>query len=130
MKKLCVLLVTGFAVAMLLTPQAGAVPAFKKKFEAKYSKKSKNEEFEAAVKKAGCNVCHIKGKKKTERNEYGLALSKLLKKKDFTTAKIKEDPKAADKKMEEGFTKVEKMKNKAGKTFGELLKAGKLPGVK
>ena len=127
MKKLCVLCLFAVAAVLAQPKSADAVPAFKKGFAAKYVTKETPKEFATAVKKASCNVCHIKGKKKKVRNQYGLALSKLLKKKDFTSAKVKADPKGKGKAMNEAFAKVEKMKNKEGKTYGALLKAHKLP---
>jgi hypothetical protein len=36
------------------------------------------QEFIAAVKKAQCNTCHVKGKEKQTRNPFGTRLSELL----------------------------------------------------
>ncbi|MEK6236337.1 MAG: hypothetical protein N2C14_16645 [Planctomycetales bacterium] len=66
-----------------------------------------------------CKVCH--GAKKKMRNAYGEAVGKALgAKKVKDTAKISE----ALKKAAEAKSGVE------GKTFGDLLKAGKLPAAK
>lgn len=72
-----------------------------------------------------CNVCH-EGTQKKDRNEYGKALAKNMTKDDFT--KLKDDKEALAKALKEAFKKTESEKNADGKTFGELLKAGKLPG--
>ncbi len=64
-----------------------------------------------------CGICHP-GKSKKERNEYGTALSKLVKKADKDDAK----------KIADSIKAIESEKNAAGKTFGELIKAGMLPG--
>ncbi len=67
--------------------------------------------------KSSCAICHP-GKSKKERNEYGMAINKLLKKTD------KEDTK----KIADSIKTTESEKNAAGKTFGELIQAGMLPG--
>jgi hypothetical protein len=80
-----------------------------------------------------CNVCHIAGKGKKERNAYGMAVSKFITKAQIT--KIKEDAgdnaeKAAEetkKYILEGLAKVEGEKAADGKTYGDAIKAGKLP---
>lgn len=117
-------LLTGCAVAVLAftASQAHAIPNFQKQFLAKYVEGNSNAEFVAAVKEAKCNVCH-KGKKKKDRNAYGMELSKLLDK--------KEDKDNVDK-IQEALDKVAAMKSdpkdEKSPTFGELIKEGKLPG--
>lgn len=64
-----------------------------------------------------CNVCHF-GDKKTNRNDYGAAVGKALGEKNIMDAE----------KIKEGLKKAEGEKNADGKTFGELIKDGKLPG--
>ena len=63
-----------------------------------------------------CGVCHP-GKDKHERNAYGQALGGILKKENVKEA---ETIKAA-------LTEAEAKEGPSGKTFGELLKDGKLP---
>jgi cytochrome c2 len=125
-------LMIGLSVAIALSSvlafvpqQADAVPAFNNEFKAMYVKADSTDEKDvalvAAVKKVKCNVCH-EGKKKTDRNAYGMALSELLdKKKDV---KDKE-------KIQESLKKVAEMKSNPAdpesKTFGELIAEGKLP---
>ena len=65
-----------------------------------------------------CNVCHF-GEKKTNRNDYGKAVGEALGATKVTDAKAIEE---ALKKAEAGKSSVE------GKTFGDLIKMGKLPG--
>lgn len=71
--------------------------------------------------KLTCAVCHPSTEKsKKARNNYGAALGKHLEKKNETDVdKIK----AALKKTEDDKSKTE------GKTFGDLIKAGDLPGT-
>ena len=75
----------------------------------------------------GSYSCHF-GKSKKNRNDYGKALSKLLKKDDYKTARVKAEAEAVDKELEEAFKKVEAMKSPGGQTYGERIKAGELPG--
>lgn len=96
---------------------ATARPGYKKPFEAAYPDLVKKHGKDG--KSLSCAVCHpVKDKKK--RNDYGVALTKALGKKN---EKDKD-------KIKEALKKAEKEKNKAGKTFGELIKAGELPGGK
>ena len=82
---------------------------------------------------AKCNVCHIAGKGKKEKNAYGLAVGKFVTKAQIT--KIKEDAgdnadaaaEATKKYILEGLAKVEGEKAADGKTYGDAIKAGKLP---
>ena len=69
--------------------------------------------------KLTCAVCHP-DKDKKKRNNYGVAVAgKLAKKNESDEAKIKE-----------ALTKAEGEKSKTeGKTFGDLIKAGELPGT-
>ena len=69
--------------------------------------------------KLTCAVCHPEKDKKM-RNNFGVALAgKLEKKNESDEAKIKE-----------ALTKTEGEKSKTeGKTFGDLIKAGELPGT-
>lgn len=101
------------ASGLIDSEKAEARPQFKKAIAAAYPDN-------AAVKKAGCGACHpVKDKKK--RNDYGVALGKALgKKNEKDAAKVK----AALTKAEAGKSATE------GKTFGDLLKAGQLPGTK
>ena len=62
---------------------------------------------------------------KKMKNEYGKAVGKFLTKAKYN--EIKEDEAAAQKYILEGLQKAEGEKSAAGKSYGELLKAGKLP---
>ncbi len=88
-------------------------------FATAVDKVSVETELEEGVVKQACNVCHIKGKAKKMRNEYGEKLAGLLDKK-------------ADKdhpdKIKAALSKVAEMKSSKGPTYHELIKGGKLPG--
>ncbi len=79
--------------------------------------------LEKQAKKAKCNVCHY-GKKKKNRNDYGETLRKI-----FAKNKKKKNEKDA-KIIKEVLKKAAKKKSSVkGKTFGDLIKEGKLPGT-
>ncbi len=118
------------------TPKASALAEFKKAFTKKYTS-SDNKEFATKVKKAGCNVCHIKGQKdKSPQNAYGKELNKLIegdaadRKKEAgddpeKKAAVKE---ALLKEIDAAFTKVEGMKlPDMDQTVIERIKEGLLP---
>lgn len=129
MKKVCVFLVGGFAAIAFCAAPAHAVQEFKKQFDAKYVEGNGNAKFVEAAGAAKCNVCHdANSKSKKDRNEYGKALSKFLKKDDFKAERIKEEPDKVKAEILEAFKKVEDMKAASGKTFGEIIKSGALPG--
>ncbi len=111
--KLSVLTVVVLFVGAVLGRQAQARPNYCKTFIAQY-------ENVKEAKEAKCAICHP-GKEKKERNVYGVALSKCLGAEKITDeAKIKESLK----KVEGEKSAVE------GKSFGDLLKDGKLPASK
>jgi len=126
---LCFTLVTMLGVVWLGqgAPQAKADNAFRLQFIALYVKADSNDPkdkaFAAAVEKAKCTICHEK-KSKKNRNNYGKVLAELLSRKTDTENKKK--ILAALKKVE---AKRSDPKNDKSPTFGELIKAGKLPAA-
>ena len=125
MKKVCVTFVLGCVVAALCVSQASALPPFNKEWTAKYVDGNGNAAFVEAVGTAKCNVCHV-GKNKKDKNEYGKAVGKYLTKKQYEA--VKADAEAAKKYVLEGLEKSEAEKAASGKTYGEMIKAGELPG--
>lgn len=113
MVKFAVIVAGGLFVAGTLTDEASARPNYCTLFINHYTGVS-------AAKETKCGICH-EGQDKKKRNNYGECLTKALGEKGVKDeAKIKE----ALKKAEEGKSAVE------GKTFGDLLKDGKLPASK
>ena len=104
------------AVLVLSYGHAEARPPFVGVFKKTYPELAKNKEI-----KINCAVCHNtkENKKKKHRNNYGVALKKVLGKKN---EKDKEKVAAALKTIESEKSHVE------GKQFGDLIKDGKLPG--
>ena len=99
--------------------EANARPKYLAVLNAKYPDLAKKQGTDG---KLTCAVCHPKddNAKKMKRNNYGLALAGKLEKKNETD----ED------KIKEALTKTEGEKSKTeGKTFGDLIKAGELPGT-
>ena len=89
--------------------------------------------------KVSCNACHVKGKPKTERNEFGKVFFKELKDKKLTEGFKKAKDAGEHKKYEKevmvpAFTKalekIKKMKPKDKEmTYDELIKAGEIAEI-
>ena len=106
-------LVVAVVAGLLCAPNAAFGRAlYCKTFIAEY----KNVE---EAKKTSCKICHV-GESKKDRNDYGQALAKLIQKEEKDGDKVKE----VLKKVEAEKSSVE------GRTFGDLLKDGKLPASK
>lgn len=78
--------------------------------------------------KVNCTVCHpSKSKnKKKDRNNFGVAFAKALMSKDVAGKKNEKDKD----KLKKALAAVAKEKSATkGKTFGDLIKDGKMPGV-
>lgn len=113
----------------LLAPQALATNEFNKEWREHYLTDQAPAAFTSAARKAGCNVCHIKGEKKTEHNEYGLAAKEFLDKEKLTKEFVQANPEEAKKLILEGLKKAGEKKSKDGKKFADKLKAGELPAT-
>lgn len=108
----CGAVVAGAAL-MLSAEVAQARPSYNKEFWAKYDKEL------GAHKEMKCAACHNGGDDKKKRNDYGAALGKALGDKNVSDAE----------KIKAALDKVAKEKSGTeGKTFGDLIKDGKLPG--
>jgi hypothetical protein len=104
-------------VASLAPRPAFAIKQFADEFKAVYVKEG--TPLAAEVETAKCNVCHV-GKSKKDRNAYGEALAQRLDK--------KEDKDNKDK-IRKALEEVAALPSQeSGKTFGDLIQAGKLPG--
>jgi len=144
MRKLCLalLLLLGTALNVLVNVQpAVAIDPFWKQFEARYIKAEPKTDEEKAFSEAAsksnkdtgqCWICHVKGKSKKVRNNYGQELAKLLDKKKFTQVRLKREKEATTKEIQEAFEKVEKLHvdpdDDKSETYGDRIKAGKVPG--
>jgi hypothetical protein len=124
MKRLAIL----FALLVFASP-AFAIDEFAKQWKEHYLADGASEEFVSSAKKAGCNVCHVKGGKKTERNEYGAAVKEFLDKKDFPKDFVKANPDKAKEMILAGLKSAGEKKSSDGKTFAEKIAAGTLPAT-
>jgi hypothetical protein len=100
-------------VALLSSSAAQARPQYNKAFWALYDKEI-GKQMEATK----CNACHF-GTEKKNKNDYGKAVGEAI------GAKNEKD----EAKIKAGLEKAAKEKSATeGKTFGELITDGKLPG--
>lgn len=122
---------------MLCVSPAWAIPEFSKHWKERYlkpfeegeTKFEPSQDFQKLAKKAGCNLCHIKGLEKTERNEYGIALSKYLKKDDFSKERLKAEPEKVKEEVIAALKKADADISEDGEAFLKKMMAGKLPAV-
>ena len=117
-------------------PPAQALTQFKKAFQEKYVDGSDSDDFKDAFKKASCNTCHLKGKKKEERNPYGDELAKLIEgdanQRIKTAGEIDDAARKAEtekilEELQKAFDEVAKQESPTGETFGDRIAAGELP---
>jgi len=136
MKKAALFLIMGFVAISWCAGTVHAHATFKKPFEEKYVKSSTNADFKTGFRKAGCYVCHVKGKPKEWLNGYGLQLAKHLPgnaKERLAMAKAisrdayKTESEKMLEELKEALKKAEKGKTKDGLLYGDLLKEEKLP---
>jgi hypothetical protein len=144
MRKLCLalLLLIGTAWNVLVNLQpAEAIDPFWKQFQARYIKAEPKTDEEKALAEAAsdknkdtgkCWICHVKGKSKKVRNNFGQELAKLLDRKKFTAARLKREKEACEKEIQEALSKVEKMhvdpEDDKSPLFGERIASGQVPG--
>jgi hypothetical protein len=111
------------------------IPAYVAEY---YASKPEYAKFAAAFSglKMKCDTCHVPGADKKARghglNDFGKAVHDNFKHKDFLAAnKAKADPAEAAKAKKliaDALAAAEGLKNADGKAYGELMKAGQLPG--
>lgn len=103
---------------------------FGTEFTKRYVTKDTPEEWQKAVKKAKCYLCHVKGKRKELCNTYGDALSRFLDPKKYEKDRCKNEPDAVAQEIQTALEKVEAEKSPRGVTYGELFKSRELPPPK
>lgn len=116
------------AIALsFLTGPALAIQPFYDEFKEKYGQPGMPLQKQIEEKK--CNICHIDKQPKKNRNDFGQAVAKHLKKADFAGATKKFDPKSPQGKqaLETGLDNAGKEKAANGQTFEQIIKGGKLP---
>ena len=114
---------TALVFAIVLTRHSQARPPYPSIFMKEYEL---NGEVIKLAKEAKCNVCHdAERNSKKDRNEYGKSLAKNLTANDFNNLKGVKPALAA--KVSAALKATEAEKNSEGKTYGEIIKSGKLP---
>jgi cytochrome c2 len=113
MRRAILVFLFGGLVCMLSSKSATARAPYLKEFKAKYGE---DPAYGELIDKTKCYICHVGSKDKKKRNEYGMALSKIIGKNEKDAGKIST-----------ALGKVEEEKSAGGKTFGELIKAHELP---
>ncbi len=114
---LCMMLAMGCVMAFSTTASAHKI--FKDKLSEKYPNV-----------KISCNACHVKGEKKSVRNNYGKLFFKTFENKKLTAEMPddRDEKKEYAKKVmipefEKAFEKIKVM------TFNDLVEAGVIPGI-
>ncbi|HEX4146249.1 MAG TPA: hypothetical protein VHY91_22295 [Pirellulales bacterium] len=115
-----------------------AYPDFFKEFEKKYTKEApatpEETQFKETITTTKCGICH-QGKTKKVRNTYGKAVEGFIPEVVGKPTLTKEDKDA----LKKDTVKINALLDKAAEvhsdaanpqspTFGDLIKAGKLPG--
>jgi hypothetical protein len=122
MRRLCLALAV-IGMTAMFCQTASAHSAFKKALQEKYDFKS-----------VSCNSCHVKGKPKSDRNDFGKALHEPLEEMKFDGKGLTEKYEEVKGEMSAAFLKaletVSKEKSPSGKTWGELLKNAEIDGIK
>lgn len=137
MKHVSQVLIAALLLALMGTPEiVEAHTVLKKPFQQRYDFKS-----------VTCFACHLNAKDedgkrlgKEHLNDYGKAMKKLTAKRQFTDRldAAKSSASATRKKIQsevvkefvETLKQLEKVKSPSGKLWGELIKGGKIDGVK
>lgn len=130
-----------FGILTTIAVTASALPPLPKYIEEHYAASPEHakyvEMYKALEMDHKCDACHKPGADKKAKghalNDYGDAVHKHFKHRDFNKAdKLgKDNPAEAAKAKQiiaDALTKADAEKNAAGQTFGDLIKAGKLPG--
>ena len=123
-------------VCFVVAPRMWAIKEFKKPFQLRYVDAEQNPDFAKSVRKANCNLCHVKGEKKEVCNAYGDALAKLVAGNAHERLKAAKEKDCRDDVLAEvlaeldaAFRQVEQLTDDQGRTYGALIRQGMLPVV-
>jgi hypothetical protein len=139
--KTCFRISVAFVILTSIVMSASALPPLPKYIEEHYAASPEHakylEMYKGLEMEHKCDACHKPGVDKKAKghalNDYGQTVAKHFKHRDFNKADKmgKDNPAEAAKAKQliaDALTKADAEKNADGKTFGELIKAGKLPG--
>ncbi len=123
------------ALCLLAANSAVALPPFPGLLSTALKDDADSKKFLDAVGmlKMKCDVCHRPGVDKAKAKDHGLndfgeAMHKSVNFKDLKAANVAKDSAKVLELFKDGYKKAIAEKNADGKTFGELIKAGALPG--
>lgn len=138
MKRLVLSVALVVLAAAFHVPGAFALPPLPKYVQEHYASSPEYAKFAEtfAGLKSKCDTCHKPGADKKAKghglNDFGKAVHDNFKHRDFTAAdKAKSEPAEAAKAKKliaDALAAAESLKNTDGQVYGELIKAGKLPG--
>ena len=130
-----------FAAICALAISAVALPPLPEYVEEHYTKSPEHAKYVALYRSLEgdhkCEACHKPDVDKKAKghglNDYGQAVHKFFKHRDFNKAdklgKDNVDEKAKARQLiAEALTQADQQKNAEGTIFGDLIKAGRLPG--
>jgi hypothetical protein len=133
---------TVFLLLMALAITARALPPLPKYVEEHYQASPEYarfvEKFKSLDMEHQCDACHKPGVDRKVKghglNDFGQTVARNFKHRDFNKAdklgkENAEEAAKAKQLIAEALRKAEAEKNAAGKTYGELLKAGQMPGT-
>ena len=129
--RLCLL---SAAAVLVLAAGAYALPPIPAYVKQSVENSADHKEFATvfAGLKTKCDLCHKPGADKKAKghglNDYGEAMHKHLRHKEFMKLHMEKKSAEALKLIQEAWEKAGAEKNAEGKSFGEVIKAGKLPG--
>jgi hypothetical protein len=130
-----VIIVVGFvASCSWLGSSASGLTQFRKAFQQRFVDTSKNAEFKAQFRRAGCFICHEKGTNRKLRNAFGQDLAKRidgeaqerLKEASQNGTQQAEIEKLLDE-FQAALDQVTKIDAGNGETYGERITRGELP---
>jgi hypothetical protein len=108
------------ALLVVSLPEAHARPKYNTEFWKLYEK-----EIGKLKDETKCDACHNGGDDKKKRNDYGQAMAEVIMSAEVGGKKNESDVE----KIKKALELVAKQKSGTeGKTFGDLIKEGKLPG--
>jgi len=130
-----------FSILSAVVITASALPPLPKYIEDYYSASPEHAKYAQMYKglegEQKCDACHKPGIDKKAKghglNDYGQAVHKYFKHRDFNKAdKLGQDNAEqrdiAQKLIADALKQADQEKNSAGKTYGELIRTGRLPG--
>jgi hypothetical protein len=138
MKKLVIamfaVVVAGSTFLGLYVSTAQSRPQYLNQFKSMYIKPDGSDNDKALASAFNglsqkCLVCHVEGKSKKERNNYGKALAKDIVPADATGFKGETDKSKIDEALKKVADEHTDPNDPKSPTYGDLIKSGKLPGA-